>query len=144
MKTFDSRSATNLARVHPKLVAVMQRALDLSPIPFIVIYGLRTAEEQAAYYAQGRSKAGAIVTNCDGIKKRSNHQSRIDGYAWAVDVLVDANRNSKVDPCEIQDINGLKQLAPYVKQAAKEIGVKVEWGGDWKMRDYPHFELTGI
>jgi peptidoglycan L-alanyl-D-glutamate endopeptidase CwlK len=28
-----------------------------------------------------------------------------------------------------------------MKTAAAELGVAVVWGGDWKMRDGPHYEL---
>ena len=28
-----------------------------------------------------------------------------------------------------------------MKQAVKELGVDLEWGGDWTKKDYPHFEL---
>jgi hypothetical protein len=26
-------------------------------------------------------------------------------------------------------------------QAAKELGVKITWGGDWKFVDKPHFQI---
>ena len=33
-------------------------------------------------------------------------------------------------------------LAEAVKQAAKDVGVAVEWGGDWKsFKDGPHWQL---
>jgi peptidoglycan L-alanyl-D-glutamate endopeptidase CwlK len=34
------------------------------------------------------------------------------------------------------------KLAGAMKAAAKEVGVPLEWGGDWKMKDGPHFQLT--
>jgi peptidoglycan L-alanyl-D-glutamate endopeptidase CwlK len=33
-----------------------------------------------------------------------------------------------------------RPMAAAVKQAAKELGVKITWGGDWGW-DFPHFEL---
>ena len=52
---------------------------------------LRTAEYQATLYAQGRTTKGNIVTNCDGYKKKSNHQGgmafdfyqNIKGEEWS-------------------------------------------------------------
>ena len=35
------------------------------------------------------------------------------------------------------------QLAPVVKQAAKDLGVDLEWGGDWRsLKDGPHWQLS--
>lgn len=34
------------------------------------------------------------------------------------------------------------KLAKAMKQAAKELGVPLEWGSDWKsFKDGPHFQL---
>ncbi|WP_139238526.1 M15 family metallopeptidase, partial [Yersinia ruckeri] len=35
-----------------------------------------------------------------------------------------------------------EQIAAAFKQAAKDVGVPIEWGGDWKtLKDGPHFQL---
>ncbi len=35
------------------------------------------------------------------------------------------------------------QIADAMKQAASELNVSIDWGGDWKsFKDGPHFELT--
>lgn len=55
--------------------------LDQANIPFVVVFTLRTAEEQHALWLKGRDASGKVVdqskvvTNCDGYKKLSNHQS---------------------------------------------------------------------
>ena len=33
------------------------------------------------------------------------------------------------------------KIAAAMKEAAKELNVAIVWGGDWKMRDGPHYEL---
>jgi peptidoglycan L-alanyl-D-glutamate endopeptidase CwlK len=33
------------------------------------------------------------------------------------------------------------ELAKAMQRAADECNVKIIWGGSWKMRDGPHFEL---
>jgi peptidoglycan L-alanyl-D-glutamate endopeptidase CwlK len=136
----DSRSQKNLEGVHPDLVKVITNAKTMKP-GFIVVCGVRTTEEQQALYAQGRTKPGLRITNCDGIKNKSNHQPHDDGLGYAVDVYADANDNDKVDTLEINDVQGLSRVAENIKSCAKELGTPVEWGGDWKIRDYPHFEL---
>lgn len=119
---FDERSLRNLVGVHDDLVAVMQRALVLSPIPFIVIEGLRTIERQRQLVSQGASKT-----------MRSRH---LTGHA--VDIVP-----LRTDGTIAFDWPLYHKLAPAVKQAAEELGVDVEWGGDWAtFKDGPHFQLS--
>ena len=40
----------------------------------VITYGVRTVKEQSDLFAKGRTKPGKIVTNCDGVIKRSKHQ----------------------------------------------------------------------
>jgi len=140
LKLMDKRSETNLINVHPDLVKVIVQAKEMEP-NFIVVCGVRTLAEQQALYAQGRTKPGLKVTNCDGVKSKSNHQVHADGFGYAVDVYADTNGNKKVDALEINDVKGLSLVANNIKICAKQLGIPVEWGGDWKVKDYPHFEL---
>ncbi len=141
MNQLNQRSKDNLNGVHPDLLRLIENAIADCPIPFIIIYGVRTTVEQRTLYSQGRTKPGAIVTSCDGVTKKSNHQVKNDGYGHAVDILADANRNDKVDQVEIADAKSLIIVADHIKKKAKELNIPIDWGGDWKMRDYPHFEL---
>ena len=129
-----TRSKDNLKGVHPDLVKVVERAITLTTQDFTVIEGVRTTQRQQELYAQGRTKPGSKVTNADGVKNKSNHQAKADGYGHAVDIVpypVDWNTTSK-----------FRAIADAMKQAAKDLGVKLEWGGDWtKLVDLPHFEV---
>jgi peptidoglycan L-alanyl-D-glutamate endopeptidase CwlK len=143
MRNLNERSFKNLVGVHPNLVKVLERAIVESPLGFTVVCGVRTIAEQQELYAKGRTKPGLVVTNCDGIKNRSNHQVHSDGYGYAVDLYADANGNDKVDAVEINDIPSLRIVAKTIKDVAKSLNINVEWGGDWqgKLIDYPHFEM---
>ena len=93
---------------------------------WIVVEGYRTAEYQRSLYAKGRTKPGSIVTNRDGVKKRSNHQSSL-----AVDI-------APVSGGKVVWGVGVEHWA-YLGHVARSHGLK--WGGDWKkFVDKPHVE----
>jgi len=121
MRKFSARSLKNLKGIHPDLRRVMDRALQESPLDFVVIEGLRTEERQRQLVAQGASKT-----------MRSRH---LTGHA--VDI-VPIGPNGKA----AFDWPLYNQLGPAVEEAAKVEGVAITWGGRWpKFRDGPHFEL---
>ena len=46
---FSKRSLRNLEGVHPDLVRVVRRALELTEVDFVVVEGIRTEEKQRHY-----------------------------------------------------------------------------------------------
>ncbi len=119
----NPRSEKNLAGVHPKLVAVVRRAADVSDIEFMVIEGLRTIERQKQLVAKGASKT-----------MNSKH---ITGHAVDIVPMIDG---------EIRwDWPIFYKLAPVIKQAANDMGVNIVWGGDWRsFADGPHWEIDPV
>ena len=134
-----------MKKVHPKLVEVMKAAIENSPFDFRITDGARTTEEQFALYQIGRSKPGRIVTNCDGKKAKSNHQIKSDGYGHAVDIfpcgVIENGEYRKFTSAEGYDEKKLKLIANHILAVAKSKNINIEWGGNWKMNDTPHFEL---
>lgn len=117
---FSARSFNHLAGVRPELVILAYHALLLSPIPFQIIDGLRTPQEQDDLLAAGKSRT-----------LRSRH---LTGHA--IDVV--AIQDDKIS----WDWSLYTLIAESFKRASAETGIKVNWGGDWKgFRDGPHFEL---
>lgn len=116
----DARSERSLEGVNEKLVKVVKKAVDLSEISFIVTEGLRTKERQAILVKQGAS--------------RTMNSMHIVGRA--VDLAPVVNGEVRWDwPL-------FYKLADAMKKAATEVGVTVEWGGDWtSFKDGPHFQL---
>lgn len=136
MYKFSDRSLEKLKGVHPKLIEFAERLIKISPYDFCITQGVRTVEQQQKLYAQGRTTPGKIVTNCDGIKHKSNHQVKNDGLGYAFDIAILIDNK----------INWDKKYYIEIGKVAEELmkEYRVEWGGNWKsFKDYPHWELRG-
>jgi peptidoglycan L-alanyl-D-glutamate endopeptidase CwlK len=139
MAAFSKRSEDNLKGVHPKLVEVLRAAIEDAPQDFTIVSGVRTEEEQVALYAQGRTAPGLKVTQSDGVRKRSNHQTKKDGFGYAVDVYPFDNGSVQVNaPRE-----DFEKIARHIQDHAERQTVLIDWGGDWRtFKDLPHLELV--
>lgn len=116
----SARSRSRMKGVHPDLVRVVERAIELTTVDFMVTEGLRTRERQAQLV-----KAGA---------SRTLNSRHLTGHAVDVAAIVDGKVR--------WDWPLYPEIAKAFRQAAKERGVKIVWGGDWpRLRDGPHFEL---
>lgn len=114
------RSKLKLIGVHPDLVKLATRAIELSPLDFTITEGLRTVQCQKELFA---AKATQTMN--------SRH---ITGHALDFAVLV----VGKVR----WDWPLYERVANAFKQAAKELQIPIIWGGDWKtLKDGPHIEL---
>lgn len=117
---FGSRSLKRLEGVHCDLVKVMMHAISISDMDFTVLEGRRTLARQKVLLQQGATRT-----------LKSRH---ITGHAVDIAPLVAGSVR--------WDWPLYNRLAKIIKQAAKEVGVTVEWGGDWKtFKDGPHWQL---
>jgi len=115
------RSKHRLKGVHPDLVAVVKRAIEISSVDFTVLEGIRTVSRQRELVAKGASTT---------MNSRHLTGHAVDLGAW-------------VDGTVRWDWPLYHKIANAMKQAAKEEGVIMEWGGDWvKFPDGPHFQLN--
>lgn len=136
MNSLSKRSKDNLKGIHPDLLMVIAYALAISKVDFFVNEGVRTLERQKELYAQGRTKSGIVVTGCDGIVNKSNHQVKQDGYGHAVDIYP-TTWTSKTSNSDIS----WEKLYEAFKIASKKLNVPIKIGGYWNMKDMPHIEL---
>lgn len=114
------RSVARLKGVHPDLVKVVERAIALSTVDFTVLEGLRSPERQKQLVAAGASQT---------MNSRHLTGHAVDLGAW-VDDQVDWSWPL------------YSKIADAMKQAAGQLNVPIEWGGDWKkFKDGPHFQL---
>ena len=124
---FSQRSLDRLKGVHPDLVSVCHEAIQISPFDFGITCGVRTKEEQAELYAQGRTKPGKIVTwTLD-----SRHLT-----GRAIDFVV--YLNGKVTWEE----KYYDRVADAFIVSALKLNIPITWGGSWKRPDRPHVELN--
>ena len=114
----SSRSKNKLKGVHPDMVAVVERAIELTKVDFGVTYGVRTKAEQERLVASGRSQT-----------MKSKHLIQDTGYSHAVDVV--AYDGSDV----VWEINVYDDICDAFKQAAIEKGVAIKWGAAWSEGD---------
>jgi hypothetical protein len=112
------RSTDNLKGVNSDLVRVVRRALELSPVDFTVIEGLRTKERQAELMKQGFT--------------RTLNSRHIIGQAVDIVPL----------PVDWNNPKPFHLVADAMKKAAAELGVRITWGGDWRtFKDLPHYQI---
>ena len=122
-------SRTSLSRlegVHADLIRVVQHAITITDIDFMVLEGLRTVERQRQLVRQGASKT-----------MNSKH---LTGHAVDLVPFLDVDGDGKSEVS--WHWPHYHRLAPVIKAAAKECGVTLSWGGDWRsFKDGPHWEL---
>lgn len=116
----SKKSEDKLKGVHPELVRVVRRAIELSSVDFGVTEGLRSKGRQLQLVSEGKS-----------LTQNSRH---LTGHA--VDVVAYSGGSISWDWELYENINKAFQ------KASKELGVPIVWGGSWSsLRDGPHFEL---
>ena len=120
MFKLSEKSLQRLTGVHPDLQAVVKRAIEITPVDFLVVEGLRTKERQAYLLDAGKS--------------RTMNSYHLTGHAVDIAPIV----NGKVS----WEWKFFHPMADAMMKAADELGVKIEWGGRWKtFPDGPHFQI---
>lgn len=125
MYTLGVRSKSRLKGVHPDLVKVVERAIQITTVDFTVLEGVRDPQRQRTLVESGTSQT-----------MNSRHIPGADGFAKAVDL------GAWVDDQVDWSWPLYHKIADAMLEAARELNVKIVWGGSWKtFRDGPHFEL---
>ena len=120
MYKLGPRSQSRLKGVHPDLVKVVERAIEITTVDFTVLEGLRDPARQKTLMESGASQT-----------INSRH---ITGHAVDLGAYVGGSIR--------WDWPLYYQIADAMKAAAAELEIPLTWGGDWKtFPDGPHFEL---
>ena len=129
MPRFSNASNARLDTCHEDLQDLFREVVKY--FDCTIVEGHRNSTRQADLYAQGRTRAGNIVTYKDGVSKRSKHQT---SPSIAVDVVP--------YPVDWSNSERFHELAGWVQAFALGMNVRVKWGGHWsRFRDLPHWEL---
>jgi peptidoglycan LD-endopeptidase CwlK len=116
--TLGTRSSQRLSGVHPDLVAVVKRAIQITEQDFSVLEGIRNINRQRELFKAGKSTT---------MNSRHLTGHAVDLAPWPIS----------------WEWEGFYPIAEAMKQAAEELEVDIVWGGDWKsFPDGPHFELS--
>lgn len=126
-----SRKLTDLhPLMQPLVVDTLARA-EMVGIDLLVTCTYRSDEEQARLYAQGRTKAGRVVTNAKPGQSMHNFRSGGNPASLAVDVV---------------PMRAGKPVWAAGDPIWAEVGLLgeaagLEWAGRWKrFRELPHFQ----
>ena len=119
MPTFGENSTKNLKELDPDLQAVLEEAIK--HYDFSIVCGHRGMEDQNQAFKDGFSKV------------RWPNSMHNKSPSLAADIIP--------YPSGYSDIGEFFKMITYVYQAASELGIPIEWGGHWKMKDYPHIQL---
>jgi len=105
------RSLQELEGVHSDLVAVVKRAIKITPQDFSVHDGIRTLDEQKQLVRSGASKT-----------LKSRH---LTGHAVDLVPYINGKLRWEWEP--------IYQIAEAVRSAAEELEIPIRWGGAWDL-----------
>ena len=119
MYKLSLRSKQRLSGVHPDLVEVVKRAIEITEQDFSVTEGIRHIERQRQLVATGKSTT-----------LNSRH---LTGHA--VDLV----------PYPVSwDWEHFYPIADAVILAAKEVDVPIRWGGNWQVNDVRQWDGSAL
>ena len=130
MYSFSKRSLDNLKNADKRLVDICNELIKITD--FTVIESYRSIERQQELFNKGFSKI-------DGISKKGKHN-----YfpSLAIDIIPFKKGHNPFDGSKESDLM-FNELAKQFKEVAKQLNIKIQWGGNWvNFSDKPHFELV--
>ena len=119
MANLSKVSLEKLKTCDARLQAICHEAIKT--YDFVVLCGHRSEADQEKAFREGHSKV-----------KFPNSKHNVYP-SLAVDLAP--------YPIDWIDLTRFHYLAGVMLAVAASKGIPIEWGGDWKMRDYPHYQL---
>lgn len=156
--TLSKRSLNSLKGVHPDLVKVVKRAIEVTEQDFVVIEGVRSREQCMINYGKGRTVAQC---SAHGIPARYA-QPNVSKVTWLRNPFASKHiLGHAVDICPYPvdwlDTKKFDKIAQAMFEAERQLIAEGElktqqlrWGADWNANgkprergesDSPHFEI---
>lgn len=121
MPSFSTKSLARLSTCHEDLQRIFNAVIMERDV--MIVCGARGKAEQDAAFKAGTSK----------LKYPKSKHNRLPSHAVDVIPYPEGYTSKKA----------FAELAALVHRVAKELGVKVVWGGSWQgFPDLPHWELA--
>jgi len=155
MAKLSKVSLNRLNTCHPYLrmivkdsIKVINNIKSLKVKDISIVWGQRSAEKQFEIFQKGRKFIrnewriiGKVATYCDGYNIVSNHQTNPSKpLSLAIDISIyNLIFNRIIWPQE--DLNAYYEFAGIMKSCAYKKNINIEWGGDWKKKDYEHWQI---
>lgn len=112
--------------VHDHLQRIVREAASRCRFDIMVLEGRRSKQRQEKLVASGAS--------------RTMNSRHLTGHAVDLAPVLDTDGDGDVEVS--WHWPHYHKLAPIVKQSAEDLGLEVEWGGDWRsFKDGPHWQL---
>lgn len=128
---WSRKSAERLADCHPALIALMDAAIESSPVDMTILCGHRTEVEQTAAFNKGASK----------VEWPNSRHNRVPALAVDVAPYIDGRLS--------WDWPHYYPMAKHIKSTWNGLpfeitdGWRLEWGGDWRsFKDGPHWQIV--
>lgn len=107
--------------VKPELILLCETVLSKTPRDFMIVDGVRTLEEQKRNMAKGFSKT----------MKSKHLLGRAIDFAPVI----------KSGVPDWVDLKGFQIIGELFEKCAKDVGLKITWGGRWKWKDWGHIQI---
>lgn len=121
MPRFSPQSLTAYDTLHPDLQRVCDAAIRVTD--FSILCGHRDEVAQELAYLRGASKL-----HWPHSRHNTSPSSAMDLVPY---------------PLDWDDSRSFHALAGVILTIAEQLGVGLVWGGNWAMKDLPHYELAG-
>jgi peptidoglycan L-alanyl-D-glutamate endopeptidase CwlK len=156
--TLGKNSLERYNTLHPDLQTIIDWGMKYCRIDISITEGHRSIQKQSEYYKRGRQYIGdewivfnekQIITNCDGIRVKSNHNYN-PSMAFDYCAYVKDKPKLRYDIAHITYISGSFVTISEILYDQGLIEHKLRWGGNWekdgdlsnsKWYDRPHLEL---
>ncbi len=134
--SFGTKSRERLVGVHPDIVKVAHQAITSTTVDSCILEGVRTMERQRLLFQAGASQT-LNSRHLLALPRDDHLHFNLGPVGHALDI------GAWVDHMVRWDWPLYYMLANAMKMAAMEVGIPIEWGGDWttSFKDGPHYQL---